>query len=214
MAIDQVLRLLHPFVPFLTERLWEALNAQAPTRGIETPLPRSEFLLHAAWPTPHSAWSDASLEGHMTFLQDVIRAIRDIRSRYTIAPQVKIQVRIRATGEAAIRLQAWRDLLMTMAAVESVEIAPDVQRSPDAATAVVGAVELSIPGVVDVEKERARLSKQCDQLRGRIDGSRRKLANTNFLSKASPDVVQKERDRLAECEAEMAHVEAALTALG
>jgi valyl-tRNA synthetase len=89
-----------------------------------------------------------------------------------------------------------------------------MQRSPDAATAVVGAVELSIPGVIDVEKERTRLSKQCDQLRGRIDGSRRKLANANFLSKASPDVVQKERDRLAECEAEIAHVEAALTALG
>jgi valyl-tRNA synthetase len=213
-AIDQVLRLLHPFVPFLTERLWESLNAQAPVRGIETPLPGSGCLLHAAWPTSHAAWREADLEGRMTFLQDVIRAIRDLRSRYTIAPQLKLPARIRATGEAADWLQAWRALLMTMAAVESVEITPDMQRTPDAATAVVGAIEISIPGVIDVEKERARLTKQREQLQGRIDGSRRKLANANFLHKASPEVVQKERDRLAEHEAEMATVAAALVALG
>jgi valyl-tRNA synthetase len=212
-AIDQVLRLFHPFVPFLTERLWESLNVQAPVRGIETPLPSSELLLYAAWPTPQAAWRDADLEGRMTFLQDVIRAIRDIRSRYTIAPQVKLPVRMRATGEAAAWLRAWSDLLMTMAAVASVDIVPDMQRSPDAATAVVGAVEISIPGVVNVEKERARLTKQREQLSGRIDGSRRKLANENFLRKASPEVVQKERERLAESEAEMDTVEAALASL-
>ena len=213
-TIDQVLRLLHPFVPFLTERLWESLNVQAPIRGIETPLPSSELVLYAAWPTPQAAWRDADLEGRMTSLQDVIRAIRDIRSRYTIAPQVKLPARIRATGEAAAWLRAWSDLLMTMAAVESVDIVPDMQRSPDAATAVVGAVEISIPGVVNVEKERARLTKQREQLSGRIDGSRRKLANENFLRKASPEVVQKERERLAESEAEMDTVEAALASLG
>jgi valyl-tRNA synthetase len=101
-----------------------------------------------------------------------------------------------------------------MAAVASVDIVPDMQRAPDAATAVVGAVEISIPGVVNVEKERARLTKQREQLSGRIDGSRRKLANENFLRKASPEVVQKERERLAESEAEMDTVEAALASLG
>lgn len=212
-AIDQVLRLFHPFVPYLTERLWESLNAQAPTRGIETPLPVSELILHAAWPTPETAWHDADIEARMTFLQDVIRAIRDIRSRYTIAPQIKVPVRIRATGDAANWLHTWTDLLVTMASVESVEIAADVQRSPDAATAVVGAVEVYIPGVIDPDKERARLTKQREQLSSRINGSRRKLENENFLHKASLNVVQKERDRLAECESQMENVEAALVAL-
>ena len=101
------------------------------------------------------------------------------------------------------------DLLMNMARLDAVDIAPDVQRTPDAATAVVGGVEIYVPGVIDTTKERDRLTKQRDQLRGRIAGSQRKLANEQFLSKASPEVVQKERDRLTACEAEMNNVETA-----
>ncbi len=213
-AMDQVLRLFHPFVPYLTERLWEALNEQAPTRGIETELPTAELLLYAAWPVSNAAWRDAAIETRMAFLQDVIRAIRDVCSKYNMAPQTRVAARIRAEGDTAAALRAGTDLLTTMAGLESVEIAANMARSPDAATAVVGAVEIYIPGVIDAEKERARLTKQCEQLLKRIEGSRRKLANDNFLSKASPDIVQKERDRLAESEAQMDHVEAALAALG
>ena len=100
-----------------------------------------------------------------------------------------------------------------MAGLESLEIGAGIQRSPDAATAVVGALEVYIPGVIDPETERARLAKQQQDLQKRIDGSRRKLSNEKFLSKASPEVVQKERDRLAESEAEMENVEAALAVL-
>jgi len=150
----------------------------------------------------------------MTFLQEVIRGIRDLRSKYTISPHAKVQVRIRAAAEAAATLHAWTDLLVTMAGLESVAIAPDMQRAPDAATAVVGPVEVSIPGVIDMDKERTRLTKQHELLLGRVEGSRRKLANVDFLSKASAEVVQKERDRLAECEAQIENVEATLAALG
>jgi valyl-tRNA synthetase len=213
-AIDQVLRLLHPFVPYITEALWEPLCAQAPVRGIEAPLPASELLIHAPWPTSNPAWRDAALEARMTFVQEVIRGIRDLRSKYTISPHVKVQVRIRAADETAATLHAWTDLLVTMAGLESVAIAPDMQRSPDAATIVVGPVEVSIPGIIDVDKEKARLAKQREQLLSRVEGSRRKLANADFLRKASAEVVQKERDRLAEGEAQIETVEATLAALG
>ncbi|HEY5870850.1 MAG TPA: class I tRNA ligase family protein, partial [Candidatus Tectomicrobia bacterium] len=213
-VVDQVLRLLHPFVPYITEALWEPLCTQAPVRGIEVPLPASELLICAAWPASNPAWRDAALEARMTFVQEVIRGIRDLRSKYTISPHVKVPVRIRATDETATTLRAWTDLLVTMAGLESVAIAPDLQRSPDAATVVVGPVEVSIPGVVDVDKEKARLTKQHAQLLSRVEGSRRKLANTDFLRKASTEVVQKERDRLAEGEAQIEHVEATLAALG
>ena len=136
-----------------------------------------------------------------------------MRSRYTIPPQARVTARIPATGETAAVLRAGAELLTTMAGLEGLEIGPDIQRSPDAATAVVGALEVYIPGVIDSGKERARLAKQQQDLQKRIDGSRRKLGNDNFLSKANPDVVQKERDRLAESEAQMENVEAALAAL-
>jgi valyl-tRNA synthetase len=213
-AIDQVLRLLHPFVPYITEALWEPLCAQAPVRGIETPLSASELLIHASWPMSNPAWRDAALEARMTFVQEVIRGIRDLRSKYTISPHLKVQVRIRAAAETAATLRAWTDLLVTMAGLESVAIAPDVQRSPDAATVVVGPVEVSIPGIIDVDKEKARLTKQREQLLSRVEGSRRKLANADFLHKASTEVVQKERERLAENEAQIETVEATLAALG
>ena len=112
-----------------------------------------------------------------------------------------------------LRRYAWTDLLVTMAGLESVAIAPDMQRSPDAATVVVGPVEVSIPGIIDVDKEKARLTKR-EQLLSRLEGSRRKLANADFLRKASAEVVQKERDRLAEGEAQIENVEATLAALG
>jgi valyl-tRNA synthetase len=212
-AVDQVLRLLHPFVPYITEALWEPLTAQVPTRGIDAPLPNAALVLHAAWPAPHVAWPAPAIEAHIAFVQEVVRSIRDIRSKYTIPPQAKVAVHIRATDEVAASLRAAMDLLSTMAGLESVEVAPDVQRTPDAATAVVGPVEVYVLGVVDVAKERVRLTKQRDQLLSRIDSSRRKLANDNFLRKASAEVVQKERARLAESEAEMANVEATLVTL-
>jgi valyl-tRNA synthetase len=212
-AVDQVLRLLHPFVPFLTERLWQALVEQAPVRGIDTELPTSEGLIRAAWPQANAAWRDESMERHIGFLQDVIRGIRDVRSRYTIPPQARVTVRIPAEGVPAAALRAGTELLKTMAGLEALEIGAGIQRSPDAATAVVGTLEIYLPGVIDPEKERARLAKQQQELQKRIDGSRRKLGNEKFLSKASPDVVQKERDRLAESEAQMENVEAALATL-
>lgn len=212
-AIDQVLRLLHPFIPYLTEALWEPLCEQAPVRGIDAPFPTSSLLIQAAWPVPQAAWRDEPLETRMLFFQDVVRGIRDLRSRYTIPPQARVPVHIRATDDAASTLQAWTDLLTTMAGLESVQVAAAMQRSPDAATAVVGQAEIYIPGVVDIGKERVRLTKQREQLLGRIEGSRRKLANADFLKKASPEVVQKERERLADSEAQMETVETTLAAL-
>ena len=212
-AIDQVLRLFHPFVPYLTERLWEALNERAPRRGIDEPLEVSPLLIRALWPTPKPAWRDDTAEAQIAFLQEVVRAVRDLRSRYAIPPQARIPARIRAAHADAETLRGVTDLLANMARLETVEIGPDVQRTADAATAVVGGVEVYMPGVIDIEKERDRLTRQRDQLLGRMAGSQRKLANEQFLNKASPEVVQKERDRLAACEEEMNTVETALATL-
>ena len=212
-AIDQVLRLFHPFVPYLTERLWEALNEQAPQRGIDEPLEVSPLLIRAPWPAPKPTWRDEAAEAQITFLQEVVRGIRDLRSRYTIPPQARISARIRAGRGDAETLRGVTDLLGNMARLDAVEIGPDMQRTPDAATAVVGGVEVYVPDVIDGAKERDRLTRQRDQLLGRMAVSQRKLANEQFLNKASPQVVQKERDRLAACEEEMNKVETALATL-
>ena len=99
---------------------------------------------------------------------------------------IKVQVRIRAADETAATLHAWTDLLVTMAGLESVAIAPDMQRSPDAATVVVGPVEVSIPGIIDVDKEKARLTKQREQLLSRSKGHGASSPTLIFCAKPAP----------------------------
>ena len=216
-AIDQVLRLLHPFIPFLTEFLWQRLNEQTPQRGIDQALPSPQLLTTAAWPRAQADWQDTQLEHEFDFVRETIRAIRDIRSQYTVAPRHTLAVRIKveaADAAAARMLQTGTAHLRSLAGVESLQIGPDVERTTDAATAVVGEVEVYVLGVVDVEKERVRLAGQIKKLTGSLEGTRKKLANEKFVSRAKPEVVAKERGRLADMESQLATLHANLSALG
>ncbi|MBN1488762.1 MAG: valine--tRNA ligase, partial [Phycisphaerae bacterium] len=212
-AMDQVLRLLHPFVPFITEAIWARLNEQAPQRGIESPLPASELLIRAAWPTPEPAWRDDAIDDQVEFMRDVIRAIRDIRNKYNVPPSKKLDARVRVTGAAAEVLQPCAHLIQHMAGLEVVRIAADAERPADAATAVVRDADIYVCGVVDIEQEKQRLTKQREQLAGQIEGTEKKLANENFISKAKPEVVERERARLADLKAQFEAIEANLAAL-
>ncbi|MEC9352062.1 MAG: class I tRNA ligase family protein, partial [Planctomycetota bacterium] len=212
-ALDQVLRLLHPFVPFITEFLWERLGEQAPRRGIGEELGVPELLVHAPWPQAAVGWRDEELEKRFELLQEIIRAIRDIRSKNEIPLSAKLPVRIRADAKRSEQLEPLGDLLVHMGVLESLEISAEAERTVDSAVAVVRDIDVYIPGAVDLEKEKARLAKQGDQLNGRIAGAKKKLSNENFVSKASPEVVERERQRLGELEAELAKVEANLATL-
>ena len=172
-----------------------------------------ELLVHAPWPAAEAGWRDPALEESFEFLQEIIRAIRDIRSKNEIPLADKLPVRIRADGKRCEQLEPLGELLIHMGVLESLEISGDVERTADSAVAVVRDVDIFIPGAVDLEKEKARMAKQRDQLSGRIEGAKKNLSNENFLSKASPDVVERERQRLGELEAELEKVEANLGTL-
>jgi len=202
-----VLRLLHPFTPFITEMIWSRLGEQAPVRGIEAPLPAADLLIRARWPVRRPDREDPELEERFAFLADVIRAIRDIRGKYNVPPKQELSVRVRAAGESADVLRGLRHHVENMARLDRVEVAADAERTADAATAVVRDAEIFVVGVVDVAKERERLARQRDQISGRLEGARKKLGNENFLAKARPEVVEKERERVAALEVELATVE-------
>ena len=189
------------------------MGEQAPERGVEDQLGVPELLVHAPWPTAVPSWRDPELEKRFELLQEVIRAIRDIRSKNEIPLADKLPVRIRADERRREQLEPLGDLLIHMGVLESLEISTDVERTADSAVAVVKDIDIYIPGAVDLEKEKARLIKQRDQLGWRIGGAKKKLANENFLSKARPEVVERERQRLGELEAELEKVEANLGTL-
>jgi valyl-tRNA synthetase len=213
-AMDQVLRLLHPFVPFITEAIWERLNAQVPVRGIEKPLRNPALVIHAPWPAAEPAWQDDALEGRFDLLRDVVRAIRDIRNKYNVPPSKRLSVRVRASGVSAESLVRTQHLIAHTAMLDTIEISAQVARPSAAATGVVRDVEIYVCGVVDMEQERARLTKQREQLTGQIEATEKKLSNESFVSRAKPEVVERERGRLADLQKQLVGVDANLKALG
>ena len=213
-CIDQVLRLFHPFIPFVTDFLWQQLNAHAARRGIESPLQTPDTISHAPWPQPNTNWHNAQLEQQVDFLQSVIRAIRDIRSQYTVPPKQQVQVRIKAAGKTPDILNQGLIHIQGLAGVESVEISAAAERTRDSATAVVAELEVYVLGVIDVDTERTRLNGQIKKLNGMLEGVRKKLGNEKFLSRANPEVVEKERSKLADIEAQLSTLNENLATLG
>ena len=213
-VLDQTLRLLHPFVPFLTETLWSKLRELAPVRGVRAPFADCELLVHAQWPSADGAARDADVEAQIATMQHWCVAIREARARYQVAPRERLAARFCADGDAAAVLRATAPLLAGMAGLGDVAIGADLQRTPDAATVVFGAAKCYLLGVVDLAQEQQKLDKEAEKLRGRIAAIEKKLGNEGFVAKAPPEVIQKERDNLAALQQQLAAVEQSRRELG
>lgn len=213
-ALDQVLRLLHPFVPFITEVLWELLGAQCPVRGLVEPLPSSRLLISASWPEPLPGFEDENIERSFDLIQNVIKAIRELRSHYTIPLGQKLNAVIKAEGEQVVVLARLTPLMLHIAKLESLRIGAEVTRPPASAMQVIGDMELYVTGLIDPDKERDLLQRQATKLTKEIERAEGKLRNESFTSKAPTEVVQAEQQKLAEYQTQLASVLRNLQDLG
>ncbi len=211
-SMDQVLRLFHPFVPFITETLWDKLGDQAPVRGIHTPLDITELLISAPWPAPETGWIDDALENDVALAQAVVRAIRDLRSQYQVPPSRSLDTTIKASGSTRERIAPLEHLITRMAGVRNLTIGPNITPPRASAVAVASDVEIYLAGVIDEEKEKARLLKQRSKLEKDLARVDKKLANPKFLEKAPPAIVDKERARRTELEAQLTRIDESLRA--
>ena len=202
-VLDGILHLLHPFMPFVTEEIWHAL----PHAG--------ETITTSPWPKAKKAWFDAQAEEDVAFLQDIVTAIRNMRSEMNLPPAKVVSALVRADGPALALLEANRAILGPLARVGEWTLGPAAQRPGVAASAVVRGVEVWIPlaGLIDVDAERARLTREVDKSLGDLEGTKKKLMNQDFLAKARPDVVQREKDRLELLDQTVAKLNKALDAL-
>ncbi len=212
-VLDQTLRLLHPFVPFLTETLWQTLGELAPQRGIEAPFAASALLVQAAWPVAPAAWRDPGAEAQVAGMQQWCVLIRETRARYQVAPRERLEARFLAGGDDAVLLRATLPLLAHMCGLAATTVAGDAQQTEDSATVVCGASRAFLLGVVDLDKERQKLQDQLGKLRAQAANIERKLANEGFVQKAPPAVIDKERQNLAALVAQITGVEQSLRAL-
>lgn len=207
LVMDHVLRLFHPFIPFITEEIWQLLHERAPVRGLEEALPTPQLLVTAAWPTANVAWKNEGLEADFELMQDVIRGIRNVRSKYNVPPSKKLTAHIKAGETATEKLRAFRDHILNMATLSDLEVAPDVERPRLSAIQVVGDLEIYLEGVLDPEKERERLTNQQEKLLAQKVGTEKKLSNENFVNRAPAHVVEAERQKLKDIEQQLTTIE-------
>jgi len=223
-VLDQTLRLLHPFMPFITEELWHRLNDAAPRRGITELVAPGKALIVAEWPDA-SAWKrEAAVEREMQALQDVIRALREIRNHVNGIRSAARQSAIKSLPRAVVKaeagltktLRAREPMIHRLGQCETLEIGPDVARPPESVSKVLSGIEVYVPlsGLADLDIERKRLRKERDQLNGHIQRLAGKLANEGFVAKAPPEVVKRERSRLAELREKLNAVERNLAEVG
>jgi valyl-tRNA synthetase len=213
-VLEKALRLLHPYMPFVTEEIWQHLKS-AWAGGRQD---WAESLMLTRWPQPDEARLDDEAEASMTLLMDLIRQIRNARAEYDVTPGKPIPAIISA-GDKLEMLEAQRGLLIFLGKVDDAQLTltSALKEKPKKAVALVASagVEAYLPlaGLVDLEQEIARLHKALVEAGREIQRSASMLANESFTSKAPTHVVQQQRDRLAEHEERRARLEARLKAL-
>lgn len=214
-VLDQILRLLHPFVPFITEGIYQNLNEIAPRRGLKgiADLQTPASLIAAPWPERLDGRIDTACEKKIELAQSVIRAIRDIRSQYNIAPSRPVDVS--ASGPAGVceLLTVQSPLIGQLAGVSTFTISATLEKPTHAAAAIVEEVQLYVHDVIDPAAERQRLQKQKEFIENGLRPLQAKLSNENFVSRAKPEVVEQSRQKMNELAEQLAAVEKHLAEL-
>lgn len=186
-VLEHTLRLLHPFMPFITEEIWQHI----PHDG--------KSIMIAPWPSNESARIDDAAEKNMTAIMETVKAIRNIRAQVNAIPGKKSEVILYFTDKDLIKVFAEnKDYLAVLAAAQPMTIWKDDQNKPqNAMTAVVDGIQIYMPmaGLIDVVKETARLTKEKANLTKEINRLSKKLNNKAFLTKAPVQVVKKEKEK-------------------
>ncbi len=207
-VLDQVLILLHPVMPYITEELWEQLSPG----GIAA---RPGRLITMGWPSYDRSLTDAGSGAEMDWVVRLISGVRTVRSEMNVPAASQVPLLIRDAGpETAARLTTHRDLIQRLARLSSVDVhtgaAPhgSVQAVLDEATLI-----LPLAGIIDLDQERARLKKEIERLTGEIAKVDKKLGNVEFVAKAPEEVVEENRERRADAVASAEKLAAALAML-
>jgi valyl-tRNA synthetase len=205
-VLDVALKLLHPVMPFITEELWQQTAEFGP--------PRDGFLMTASWPDLPSSYADVEAAGEIDWLIDLITAVRAIRAEMNVPASARPPLTLVGAGEAAkARVARDRTLIKTLGRLDDVRLgdSPPVGAVPFVIGEATGA--LSIAEFVNVEAERSRLGKEIAGLSADIERTSKKLSNPDFVSRAPEEVVEENRERLADAEAAKAKLAAALERL-
>jgi len=204
-VLDQILHMLHPLMPFITEELWEHL---APGRN--------NRLISAEWPSHGAEVMDPAADAEMDWVVRLISTIRTLRNEVNIPPSTQLPLLVKdADDTTKARLATHRGLILRLARLASAE--PLTGNTPKGVLQMVldeATLVLPLEGIVDLDAEKIRLSKEIDKLTSEIRKIDQKLSNEQFVAKAPEEVVEEQRDRRSEAEGARNKLQEALSRLG
>ncbi|MGU3465774.1 valine--tRNA ligase [Methylobacterium sp. C33D] len=202
--IDQVAKLLHPFMPFLTEELWAIKGADLPERGL---------LTLASWPDL-GGLADAAAEAEVGFVVDLVSQIRSARSETNVPAGAQIPlVMVGAAPEVRARVEAWRDTLLRLARLSEITFSETPPKNSVQLLVRGSVAALPLVGVVDLAAEVARLKKEQGKAQGEIKKIDAKLGNADFVARAPEEIIEENRERRETESARLAKIEEALVRL-
>lgn len=188
-VLDRTMRLIHPFMPFISEEIWQHL----PHEG--------ETVMLASWPTYDRSLENKAAVAEMDLLMDVIRAVRNIRAEVNVPMSKKIELMLSAADENVLGIiERNADYIRRFCNTSEYEAGLGLEAPDKAMTAIVTGVELYLPlaGLIDIEQEIARLEKEVQHLTSEVDRVEKKLSNQGFVSKAPAKVIEEERAKQAD----------------
>ena len=193
-VLKTILALLHPYAPFITEELWSQFKTEKDLELIVSP-----------WPDYHPELVDSKAEKTMGFLQDIIIAVRTIRSQMNVPPSKKADMVVRMHGDSKFVLEKYGDVIKSLCGVREISVGEFLDKPPYSAVAVIRDMEIFLPlgGLIDVVLEQERLEKREADLKVYISNIQKKLSKRDFLSRAPKEVIEREEKKLIEMNNEL-----------
>jgi valyl-tRNA synthetase len=201
-VLETILRLLHPIMPFITEELWQKVAPLANKKG--------ETIMLQPYPQFDVTKVDLNAETEIAWVKEVILGIRRIRSEMNISPAKQLSILVQNSSESDLqKLQNNQSFISTLSRLQNIEFLDSNTMPPESAITLVGEMKILIPlaGLIDKEAELKRLNKEIDKVRKEHDKLSSKLENPNFIEKAPVELVEKEKQRVAELQAALTKLE-------
>ncbi|PSJ46658.1 valine--tRNA ligase [Zobellella endophytica] len=201
-VLETLLRLAHPFMPFITEEIWQRVAPLAGRAG--------DTIMLAAYPQADAALEDQQAMADLEWVKRFIVSIRNLRAEMNIPPAQALSVLLRPAGDDARRATDNDAFLKAMAKLDSITLLAADEAAPVSTKQLIGDTELLLPmaGLIDKDAELARLQKELDKVGGEIKRLQGKLNNPGFVAKAPAEVVAKEQEKLADYQATLAKLQA------
>ncbi|MFH2036679.1 MAG: valine--tRNA ligase [Candidatus Zixiibacteriota bacterium] len=194
-VLDQILKLLHPFVPFVTEEINSHLKELFPEK--------EETLSFGPWPKETNKYADNQLEASFESIQKVVNAVRSIRAEMNVPPGKRADLHVRISDkELGDLLDKYQGYFKSLAKIDNLIIGEKIKKPGLAASGIISGAELFIPlkGLINVDAEKTRLEKELTNLKDQLEKMSKKLANADFLKNAPKDVIERDKGKKKDIE--------------